>query len=47
MIGVGVHMYNMYVCMYVCMYMTEKKLNGILAVDSPFQTLTVDFSSNL
>ena len=25
--------------------MTKKKLNGTLAVDSPFQTFTVDFSS--
>ena len=38
----------MYVCMYVCIiYVTTKSLNGILAVDSPFQILTVDFSLNL
>ena len=36
-----------YVCMYIIMYVTPKSLNGTLAVDSPFQTLTVDFSSNL
>ena len=44
MIGVGVHLY---VCMYVCIYIYPKILNGTLAVDSPFQTLEVDFSSNL
>ena len=27
-------------------YVTKKNLNGNLAVDSPFQTLAVDFSSN-
>ena len=30
---------------YVCD--PNKSLNGTLAVDSPFQTLAVDFSSNL
>ena len=33
------------VCMCVCMYVCI--LNGIIAVDSPFQTLAVDFSLNL
>ena len=37
-ISVLVSMYNMYV--------TIKNLNGILVVDSPFQTLAVGFSSN-
>ena len=57
-IDVGVHLYMcmymhvcIYVCMYICMYVfiyvTQKSLNGTLAVDSPFQILTVDFSSNL
>ena len=40
----GVHLYA---CLYVPMYVTKKSLNGTLAVDSPFQTLAVDFSSNL
>ena len=31
----------------ICMYVTKKTLNGIVAVNSPFQTLVVDFSSNL
>ena len=47
MIGVEV---CIYVCMYVCMYNVcdpKKCLNGSLAVDSPFQTLAIDFSSNL
>ena len=43
MINVGVRMYI--VCMYVCDL--KKSLNGTLAVDSPFQTLAVDFLSNL
>ena len=38
--GVGVHLYT-----YVCD--AKKSLNGTLAVDSPFQILTVDFLSNL
>ena len=44
MIGVGVHM-----CMYVCMYVCDpnQNLNDILAVNSPFQTIVIDFSSNL
>ena len=53
-IGAGAHLYVclficMYVCMYVCIYVCDQKksLNGTLAVDSPFQTLVVDFSSNL
>ena len=45
MIGVGVHLYYMYVCLYACD--PQKRLNGTLVVDSPFQTLTIDFSSNL
>ena len=32
---------------YIYMNVTPKKLNGTLAVDSPFQTFAVDFSSNL
>ena len=32
---------------YVCVCVCDKKLNGTLAVNSPFQTLAVDFSSNL
>ena len=46
MIGAGVHLY---VCMYICIYVCDppKRLNGTLAVDLPFQTLEVDFSSNL
>ena len=46
MIGVGVHVY-MYVCiiiLYVCD--TQKSCNGTFVVDSPFQTLAIDFSSN-
>ena len=39
-VGVGVHMY-----IYICD--AKKKIEGILAVDLPFQTLAVDFSSNL
>ena len=42
MIGASVHLY---ICLYVCDQ--QKKLNGILAVDAPFQILAVDFSSNL
>ena len=38
MIGAGVHLY---------VYDPPKSLKGTLAVDLPFQTLTVDFSSNL
>ena len=38
---------DLYVCMYIIIYVTPKSLNGTLAVDSPFQTLTVDFSLNL
>ena len=30
----------------ICGYVTQKNLNGTLAVDSHFQTLVVDFSSN-
>ena len=42
-IGIGVHLH---VC--ISMYVTPpKSLNGTLAVDSPFQTLVVDYSSNL
>ena len=40
-----------YICMYVCMYIyvcdPKTCLNGSLAVGSPFQTLAIDFSSNL
>ena len=43
-IGVGVHLY---ICMFLYMYVAPKCLNGTLVVDSPFQTLTVDFLSNL
>ena len=47
MFDVGVHLYvYVYICMYIIMYVTQKSLNGTLAVDSPFQTLAVDFSSN-
>ena len=45
-IGAGVHLY-VCVCVCVCVCMTKKSLNGTLAVDSPFQTLTVNFSLNL
>ena len=41
-IGAGVHLYMYYVHMR-----PQKSLNGTLAVNSPFQTLVVDFSSNL
>ena len=36
-------------CPYIYMdvYSVTKTVNGILEVDTPFQTLTVDFSSNL
>ena len=44
-----------YICMYVCIYVyyvymnmtPTKSLNGTLAVDSPFQKVAVDFSSNV
>ena len=40
-----------YICMYICMYIIicepPKFLNGTLVVDSPFQTLAVDLSSNI
>ena len=41
MIGAGV--LYMYVCMHVYIYMCDlpKSMNGTLAVDLPFQTLTV------
>ena len=42
-ISVGVNLYI--VCIFVCD--PKKHLNGTLAVNSPFQTLVVDFSSNL
>ena len=35
----------MYICTYVCTC-DPNSLNGTLAVDSHFQTLVVDFSSN-
>ena len=38
---------SIYIYMYICTYVTKKSLNGTLAVDPPFQTLTVDFSSKL
>ena len=38
MIGAGVHLY---------VYDPKKNLNDTLAVDSPFQTLAVDVSSNI
>ena len=41
-IWAGVHLY---VCIYVCDL--QKSMNGTLVVDSPFQSLAVDFSSNL
>ena len=41
MIGAGVRLY-----VYM-IYDPNKSLNGTLAVDSPFQTLTVDFSLHL
>ena len=34
-------------CSLVDGVLNPKSLNGTLAVDSPFQTLAVDFSSNL
>ena len=43
-IGPSVHLY-IYVYMYV--YDPIESLNGTLAVDLPFQTLAVDFLSNL
>ena len=43
MISVGVRIY----C-DLCEYVTPPtKFNGTLVVDSPFQTLVIDFSSNL
>ena len=36
-IGVGVHIY---ICIY--MFVDKKKLNRTLAIDSPFQTFTVE-----
>ena len=48
MIGTGVHLYvcrYVYIYMYICVI--QKSLNGTLAVDSPFQTLAVDFSLNI
>ena len=42
---VSIYIYIVYVCMCICD--PPKSLNGTLAVDSPFQTLAVDFSSNL
>ena len=46
-IGAGVHL-HMYLYKYKCTYMTPpKSLSGTLVVDSPFQTLAVDFSLNL
>ena len=42
---IGVDVY-LFVLMYVYVW-PPKSLNGTLAVDSPFQTLAVDFSSNL
>ena len=43
MIGAGVHLYILYI------YINDppKSLNDTLAVDSTFQTLAVDLSSNL
>ena len=38
MVGGGVHLY-----MCVCVYEPPKSLDFTLAVDSPFQTLAVDF----
>ena len=44
--------HGLYICVYIYrpihvgMYVT-KKMNGILAIDSPFQILTVGFTSNL
>ena len=34
---------SIFICIYVC---DSNSLNGTLAVDSHFQTLVVDFSSN-
>ena len=45
MIGAGVHLYYMYIC--VCVYDPPKSLNGSLAVDLPFQTLVGRLSLNL
>ena len=44
-IGAGVHYMYVYICMYICDI--QECLNGTLAVNSPLQTLAVDFSSNL
>ena len=45
MIRTGVHLY---VLLYVSIHVTcQKSLNGTLAADLHFQTLVVDFSSNL
>ena len=45
MIGAGVHLY---VWLYVSIHVTcQKSLNGTLAFDLCFQTLVVDFLSNL
>ena len=41
MIGAGVHFY---IIIHLCD--PPKNFNGTLVVDSPFQTLAVDFSSN-
>ena len=36
-----------YICVCECVYMTKISLIGNLVVDSPFQTLAVDFKTNL
>ena len=41
MFETGVHIY---VCIIICD--PQKSLNGTLAIDLPFQTLTVDLSLN-
>ena len=43
----GVHLYVCIYSMYIYVCDPQKSLNGTLVVDSPFQTLVVDFSSNL
>ena len=42
MIGTSVHLY-----IYIYVTPPKKSLNGTLAVDSPFQTIEVDFLSKL
>ena len=41
-IGAGVQIYILYICIYIYMFVDRKKyLNRTLAIDSPFQTFAV------